>query len=72
MVEIILLTYDISTSRFAYFINGSLYGYQTNVLNLGQTDYTSIIPNNNIFEIREHKFYTNALTDSEAITLTSL
>ena len=68
----ICITYDISTSRFAYFINGSLYGYQTNVLNLGQTDYTSIIPNNNIFEIREHKFYTNALTDSEAITLTSL
>ena len=68
----ICITYDISTSRFAYFINGSLYGHQTNVLNLGQTDYTSIVSNNNIFETREHKFYNNALTDTEAIALTTI
>ena len=68
----VCLMYNSTTNRLAYFINGSLYGEQTNVLNLGQTDYSDLIANNNIFEIKEHKFYTNALTDAEVITLTTI
>ena len=68
----ICITYDSTSNRLVYFINGSIYGQQTSALNFGTISSGGLNANNNVFETREHKFYTNALTDAEAIALTTI
>lgn len=69
----ICITYNASTGRLAYFINGSLWNEQTSALSFGSlTNFVfSTAANTTLLSIKDNKLYTNALTDSEAIALTS-
>ena len=69
----VCITYNASTGRLAYFINGSLWNEQTSALSFGS--FTNVVMGNagetTLLSIKDNKLYTNALTDSEAIALTS-
>jgi hypothetical protein len=70
----ICVTYDATTGRLAYFINGSKYNEQTSVLSFTGDDVGSFIEGGatNLAEIKKYMFFTQALSDEEVIDLTTL
>ena len=70
----ICVTYDAATGRLVYFINGSKYNEQTSALSFGNSASSSkfYAGGNNIVNIKKYLFFESALTDAEAITLTTL
>jgi len=69
----ICVTYNANTGRLAYFINGSLYNEQTSILSFGTHSTAYITPSaNNLMEIKKYLFFESALTDQEAINLTTI
>ena len=70
----ICVTYDATTGRLAYFINGSKYNEQTSVLSFTGDDVGSFIEGGatNLAEIKKYMFFTQALSDEEVIDLTTI
>ena len=69
----ICITYDSTTGRLAYFINGVKFNEQTNFLSFGNaTSNPNFQGDENIVNINKYLFFTQALTDQEAIDLTTI
>ena len=70
----ICITYNATTGRLAYFINGSKYNEQTSILSFTGDDVGSFIEggSNNLAEIKQYMFFTQALSDEEVINLTTI
>jgi hypothetical protein len=69
----ICITYDATTGRLAYFINGVKFNEQTNFLSFGDAvSNPNFQGDENIVNINRYLFFTQALTDQEAIDLTTL
>jgi hypothetical protein len=69
----ICITYDATTGRLAYFINGVKFNEQTNFLSFGDaTSNPNFQGDENIVNINRYLFFTQALTDQEAIDLTTI
>ena len=68
----VCVTYDSKSGRLAYFINGALYGAAEDVPKFGVVSDAKIRAIKDIVNIKEMQFHYKALTDVEAITLTTL
>ena len=68
----VCLTFDSSTNRVAYFINGVLYLAVTRALVFGTTTNTSMQSGGNMVNVRDYKFYDETLTDSKSMALTTI
>jgi len=68
----VCVTYDSKSGRLAYFINGALYGAVADVPKFGVVSDAKIRAVKDIVNIKEMQFHYKALTDVEAITLTTL
>lgn len=70
----ICITYDATTGRLAYYINGSKYNEQTSILSFTGDNINSFIGagSDNIAEIKKYMFFTEALSIDDCEALTAL
>jgi len=71
----ICVTYNSTTNKISYFINGTLYNSQTNALSVGATtssNFGSFNTSANIVNMRDYRFYNESLSDAKAKAITTL
>jgi hypothetical protein len=71
----ICVTYNSTTNKISYFINGTLFNSQTNALSVGATtssNFGSFNTSANIVNMRDYRFYNESLSDAKAKAITTL
>tara|TARA_R100000935_G_scaffold20181_1_gene38237 strand:- start:328 stop:1563 length:1236 start_codon:yes stop_codon:yes gene_type:complete len=71
----VCLTYNATSDKISYFINGALYNSTTQAFSVGTTTTSSFVNSTNaqnIANMRDYRFYNETLSDAKAKAITTL